>query len=111
MDKSAGKPSSSEPSGLPKLKPIKNSKAAPKSAMKTSVDEALKGDKLSSKTGGLPLKFRYGIPAGDLSDKPVSEAPGSSEQAVVSDIDTGIKSTSKISKLKISSKEIGRAHV
>jgi len=104
MDKSAGKPSSSEPSGLPKLKPIKNSKAAPKSAMKTSVDEALKGDKLSSKTGGLPLKFRYGIPAGDLSDKPVSEAPGSSEQAVVSDIDTGIKSTSKISKLKISSK-------
>ncbi|CAH8254309.1 unnamed protein product [Arabidopsis lyrata] len=104
VDKSAGKPSSSEPSGLPKLKPIKNSKAAPKSAMKTSVDEALKGDNSTSKTGGLPLKFRYGIPVGDLSDKPVSEAPGSSEQAVVSDIDIGTKSTSRISKLKISSK-------
>ncbi|CAE5959072.1 unnamed protein product [Arabidopsis arenosa] len=104
MDKSAGKPSSSEPSGLPKLKPIKNSKAAPKSAMKTSVDEALKGDNSTSKTGGLPLKFRYGIPTGDLSDKPVSEAPGTSEQAVVSDIDIGTKSTSRISKLKISSK-------
>ncbi|EOA39475.1 hypothetical protein CARUB_v10008072mg [Capsella rubella] len=102
MEKSAGKPSSSEQSGQPKLKPIKNSKAAPKSAMKTSVDE--KGDKLTAKTGGLPLKFRYGIPTGELSDKPASEAPGTSEQAVVSDIDTGTKSTSKISKLKISSK-------
>lgn len=104
MEKSAGKPSSSELSGQPKLKPIKNSKAAPKSAMKTSVNEAPKGDNLTLKTGVLPLKFRYGIPTGELSDKPVSEAPGSSEQAVVSDIDTGTKSTSKISKLKISSK-------
>ncbi|XP_010499826.1 PREDICTED: transcription initiation factor TFIID subunit 1-like isoform X3 [Camelina sativa] len=103
MEKSAGKPSTSELSGQPKLKPIKNSKAATKSTKKTS-DEVPKGDNLTVKTGGLPMKFRYGIPTGELSDKPVSEAPGSSEQAVVSDIDTGTKSTSKISKLKISSK-------
>ncbi|KAL1212995.1 Transcription initiation factor TFIID subunit 1 [Cardamine amara subsp. amara] len=110
MEKSAGKPSSSELSGQAKMKPIKNSKAASKSAMKTSVDEASKGENSTFKTGGLPLKFRYGIPAGDLSDKPVSEAPGSSEQAAVSDRDTGTKSTSKISKLKISKRGERESH-
>ncbi|CAN8290270.1 unnamed protein product [Cochlearia groenlandica] len=107
MEKSVGKPSSSELSGQAKIKPIKptkNSKAASKSALKVSVDESLKGDNSTSKSGALPLKFRYGIPAGDMSDKPGSEAPGSSVQAAVSDIDTGTKFTSKISKLKISSK-------
>lgn len=105
MEKSVGKPSSSELSGqTKKLKPIKNRKVAPKSAIKVSVDETPKGDNSSSKTGTLPLRFRYGIPAGGMSDNPGSEAPGSTEQATVSDIDTRTKSTSKISKLKISSK-------
>lgn len=93
MEKSVGKPSTSEVSGQGKLKPIKSSKAAPKSAIKVTVDATPKGD---SKTGGLPLKFRYGIPAGAMSDTPGSEAPGSSEQAAVSDIDTGTKTQSKI---------------
>ncbi|WZZ08615.1 hypothetical protein YC2023_094536 [Brassica napus] len=104
MEKSVGKPSTSELSGQAKIKPIKSSKAAPKSAIKVTVDATPKGDSSTSKTGGLPLKFRYGIPAGAMSDTPGSEAPGSSEQAAVSDIDTGTKTTSKISKLKISSK-------
>ncbi|KAJ4867252.1 Transcription initiation factor TFIID subunit 1 [Raphanus sativus] len=104
MEKSVGKPSTSEVSGQTKLKPIKGSKAASKSAVKVSVDTTPKGDNSTSKTGGLPLKFRYGIPTGAMSDTPGSEAPGSSEQAAVSDIDTGTKTTSKISKLKISSK-------
>uniref|UniRef100_A0A1J3GLH2 Transcription initiation factor TFIID subunit 1 n=1 Tax=Noccaea caerulescens TaxID=107243 RepID=A0A1J3GLH2_NOCCA len=105
MEKSVGKPSSSELSGqTKKLKPIKNRKVAPKSAIKVSVDETPKGDNSSSKTGTLPLRFRYGIPAGGMSDNPGSEAPGSTEQATVSDIDSRTKSTSKISKLKISSK-------
>ncbi|XP_024009212.1 transcription initiation factor TFIID subunit 1 [Eutrema salsugineum] len=104
MEKSAGKPSSSEVSGPAKLKPIKNSKAAPKSAVKVPVDEAPKGENSTSKTGVLPLRFRYGIPAGAMSDKSGLEAPESSEQAPVSDIDIGTKPTPKISKLKISSK-------
>ncbi|KAJ0235844.1 Transcription initiation factor TFIID subunit 1 [Hirschfeldia incana] len=102
MEKSVGKPSTSEVSGQGKLKPIKSSKAASKSATKVTVDATPKGDNSTSKTGGLPLKFRYGIPSGAMSDTPGSEAPGSSEQAAVSD--TGTKTTSKISKLKISSK-------
>ncbi|CDY44660.1 BnaA08g06800D [Brassica napus] len=81
MEKSVGKPSTSELSGQAKIKPIKSSKAAPKSAIKVTVDATPKGDSSTSKTGGLPLKFRYGIPAGAMSDTPGSEAPGSSEQA------------------------------
>ncbi|XP_010466041.1 PREDICTED: LOW QUALITY PROTEIN: transcription initiation factor TFIID subunit 1b-like [Camelina sativa] len=97
MKKSAGKPSSSDLSGEVWLKPIENKKTAPKSATKLSVNEAAKiGDSTSN---------TWGLPAGGLIDKRCSETPGNSELADVSNIDTGTKLTSRVSKLNISSKE------
>ncbi|KAF8046085.1 hypothetical protein N665_4038s0001, partial [Sinapis alba] len=78
VKKSSGTPSSSDLSGQVKLEPIKNKKTAPKSPKKVSVDEAPKGDNSTSKTGGLTLRIKCGIPGGGMLDQPGSETPGRS---------------------------------
>ncbi|XP_010535990.1 PREDICTED: transcription initiation factor TFIID subunit 1 isoform X2 [Tarenaya hassleriana] len=104
MEKSAGKPNVSDISGQTKTKPVK-SKPASKSIMKVPLAEAPEGETSTSKTKGLPLRFRYGGPAGGgLVDIPVPEAPGSSDLAAASDLETVTKSASRISKIKISNK-------
>ncbi|PPE02912.1 hypothetical protein GOBAR_DD00072 [Gossypium barbadense] len=101
LEKTPGKSTSLEPSGQSQLKMMKK-KLITKSATKIAVVEASEGEKSSTNTKALPLKFKCSTDR--PSDKLTSGGTQSSDIPVTSDPENGAKSAAKVSKIIISNR-------
>ncbi|KAB2062452.1 hypothetical protein ES319_A10G153000v1 [Gossypium barbadense] len=101
LEKTPGKSTSLEPFGQSQLKMMKK-KLITKSATKIAVVEASEGEKSSTNTKALPLKFKCSTDR--PSDKLTSGGTQSSDHPVTSDPENGAKSAAKVSKIIISNR-------
>lgn len=100
-EKASGKSNILDPSGQSQQKTVKK-KLIAKSATKIAVVEAPEGEKSNSNTKPVPVKFKCSNEK--PSDNPALAVSQISDQPTTSEFETGNKSVTKVSKIKISSK-------